>query len=94
MQYQDYQLGSVQQINRLSVILSRLLLLDVFIEPGHGLCECLLLGVSLPWLRQIASHSEAVLDVREHIDLVGDLLLIQNLFTFVTLGRSKDKVTD
>lgn len=64
----------------------------MLVEPRDRLQERLLFGELGGLLGQIASHCEAVLDVGEEVDLVGDGHLLEDFFGFVALGGGEDLV--
>lgn len=70
------------------------LLLDILVKPGDRLDKGLLLGVLLARLGEVASHGEAVLNVGEHVNLVGQIKLVENLLTLVALLGCEDKVAN
>ena len=65
---------------------------QILIEPRHGLDEGLLLCEFLPLLGEVAAYCEAVLDIGEEVDLIGDGVFFEDLFGFVAFGGGEDLV--
>lgn len=67
-------------------------LLEVRVEPLNSLGECALFGNLLLLNGQVAPYGEAVVDMREEVELVGNIQFGQDRLTLMALLRSEDEV--
>ena len=66
--------------------------LQVLIEPSNSLKESLFLGKLLLLLRNVAADSEAVLDVGEEVELVGHVVLEEDVLRLAAFFGGEDWV--
>lgn len=66
--------------------------MHVLIKPRNSLIESLLLCELLSRLRQVAANREPMGHMREQVDLVRHLQLIQDFLAFISFHRGKDNI--